>query len=91
VPLQEFADLDLWVGTIRERCQSSLEFLVLMVLHLDESVVTRCRRALRLRPKIDIVQSTVRFAASDLISELAFASLRVVIVENVQISVPRCA
>ena len=88
--LEELADLDLWVGTFREWSQSALQLLILMILHRHEAVIRGRGSALSLWPEVDIVQSAVGLASSHLVSELAFASARIVIIEDVQVAIPRC-
>ena len=90
VAFEEFANLHLRERTVGERSQSSLKFLVLMVLDCYRSIIRCCGCALRFWPKVNIVKATFWFPACNMIAELTLASLRIVIVEDIKASIPRC-
>ena len=83
VAFEEFANLHLWERTVGERSQSSLQFLILMILHSYGAIIRCCCCALRFWPKVNVVKATFWFSACNMVAELSLTSLGIVIVEDV--------
>ena len=60
-----------------------------MVLNVNVAIIGCCRCGLLIRPEINIVKTTVLLSASKSVAILTFSGLRIIIVKDVQVSIPR--
>ena len=84
---------DIWVARI-ERSQRAFQLQVLIVLNCDISIIRSSRCRSHVWPEVDIIEAWLTFGARFLLSRqsipvLALSSLWIVIIENIQVVVPR--
>ena len=86
--LEELADLDFGKATFSKRAKSSFLLLILMVLNVDIAIVRCSCSCAHFRPEVNIIKTTVWLSSRQGVTVLAFACLRVLVIENVKVSIP---
>ena len=57
-------------------------------MHRDVAIVRGCGCALHLRPKVDVVLARIGLATWQVVTEHTFTSLAIVVVIDVEVSIP---
>jgi len=65
--------------------------LILMVLNVHIAVIRSCRSYLLIKAEVNVVKTTVLLASDNGLSPSSFSGLRIIVIEYVQVFVPRSA